>query len=251
MSDSEAKSKKTPRKSWLPEEDTLLRQCLADSMTYEQAAAALGRSRYSVKSRVGTLGIDYVFGQARHATRAEGEKLAKYLRDGLTYQQISERTGLSRGCIAGWVHRVRRDGSVALPPRKASEEGGFSLKRKRQIERVERDKAQRARNRKRASKHPLYAQKFILPSTPISFNQEPRPEEPVSRRFTVEQLENNSCRYIHGDPKHEYHYCGHIARDGRSYCDFHHNLCYTTPGPMTVRGRIDVAYATRMRRFLR
>jgi hypothetical protein len=42
----------------------------------------------------------------------------------------------------------------------------------------------------------------------------------------------SQCRFIHGDnTETPYTYCGQPARDGSSYCGFHHRLCYHKPDP--------------------
>jgi hypothetical protein len=47
--------------------------------------------------------------------------------------------------------------------------------------------------------------------------------------LTFDQLERNSCRYPEGDGPVTF--CGHIQKEGSSYCIAHHALCWVKPLP--------------------
>ena len=57
--------------------------------------------------------------------------------------------------------------------------------------------------------------------------------EPTNDRTTILTLKNNQCRFPFDDPRSEnFHYCGEPVdyRLGRSYCTFHHRVCYRQTG---------------------
>lgn len=58
-------------------------------------------------------------------------------------------------------------------------------------------------------------------------------ENPNSDRVTILTLKNNGCRFPFDDPKSDdFHYCGEPIdySIGRSYCAFHHRVCYRPTG---------------------
>lgn len=57
--------------------------------------------------------------------------------------------------------------------------------------------------------------------------------DPQNGKATILTLKNNQCRFPFDDPKSDdFHYCGEPInyKLGRSYCTFHHRVCYRPTG---------------------
>jgi len=58
----------------------------------------------------------------------------------------------------------------------------------------------------------------------------------------------DGCHYIIGELKSDepWHYCGRLRRQGSSYCDHHHTICYhrLRRRVRIERGEITTAYLT-------
>jgi len=51
-----------------------------------------------------------------------------------------------------------------------------------------------------------------------------------AQQLLAEVAEDNTCRYMHGDPNEEgMAFCGAGLQKGSSYCPEHHALCYRAP----------------------
>lgn len=49
-------------------------------------------------------------------------------------------------------------------------------------------------------------------------------------KIGVMQLSNQTCKWPIGDPQDkDFHFCGHLPREGRPYCEYHSRMAYTTP----------------------
>lgn len=76
---------------------------------------------------------------------------------------------------------------------------------------------------------------------------------PNMRRVSILDLTNDSCRYIIGEPRGEYTYCGALEADlagGRPYCPHHHARCFmgapsrapSVPGSITPSTKTFAAF---------
>lgn len=53
----------------------------------------------------------------------------------------------------------------------------------------------------------------------------------------IDVLENNTCRYIAGDPREGPVFCSNERKKGSSYCKEHHGVCHTGKIALDNHGR--------------
>lgn len=257
------------RRPWQPHEDEILKAMLPDGSSYADVGRMLNRSSYSVQSRAVRLQLPYPYGDREMGVGSRADEVIGCLRRGMTYLQMSKKFGVSRGKIAGWVHRLRNTPGVHIPVKTPNADGPVYAKRtvhksvasarKRAKERLkkqlEKDAAKAAARQKEAEKPYIPAPVKRPWASPVQIpvlTENPLPNEPVSLRMSIVDLEANNCRYVHGDPKADHHCCGHTTRKNSVYCDFHHKLCYTSD-TRRLGGWVHAGMAAsiRLRHFLR
>ena len=84
-------------------------------------------------------------------------------------------------------------------------------------------------NERKRTKHEVCEPSFHLEEN-MNFL---KPEVETVERTTIANLKRNSCRFPFDDPRTEnFHYCGEPVdySKGKSYCTFHHQVCYRAPG---------------------
>lgn len=262
-----AEMKAYQRRPWAPEEDVVLKAMIAEGKSFAEVGYALIRSSYSARARANRLGLNYVFAEREIGIGNRTADVINCLRQGMTYLQISKRYNVSRGKVAGWIHRLRNTPGIVVPEPTAK--ASTATRERRTVHKSVASARKRARERlkKQIEKDLLRAKQRSARAgepkpnikrpwaTPVQlplFTDEPRPDEPLSLRVAVVDLEPHHCRYVHGDPKAEHHCCGHNTRKNSVYCDFHHKLCYTTDASR-VRSWVygGMASSIRLRHFLR
>lgn len=93
---------------------------------------------------------------------------------------------------------------------------------------------QQARQKPRNTPKPKAARQSpaCVITMPI-FDTDPLPDElpasavPVGQRKTISELTPAHCRFVYGDPRADYFFCGGLVKPGSSYCPFHHSICWT------------------------
>lgn len=131
---------------------------------------------------------------------------------GLSATQIAIRMGVSRNAVLGKVHRLGLPGRAAprIPePRRAP---------------AARPKASKPQPRQQLN---FRRADTARPSKPdVSLRVISRlvvsKDIPEPLRLDLLDLQQDSCRWIYGDPKEPgFHFCGHAKAAGAPYCSFH------------------------------
>ena len=160
------------------------------------------------------------------------ELLKKLWAEGLSASQIANQLGgVSRNAVIGKVHRLKLSGrgraSAAQPRAK---------------------KAPAAGTVKTAASRPVRTVTATVGATALAvqFDAEPvarqvlRPAAdvviPISRRLTLTQLTERTCKWPNGDPLAEdFSFCGNEAGESGPYCGYHSKVAYQ---PASERRRL-------------
>lgn len=136
--------------------------------------------------------------------------LKKLWAEGLTATQISDEMacGFSRSAILGKVNRLK------LPARQSPAT-------------TRRERAQGGQALKAALKG---TRKPGRPPRAPAFEAAPLPEEELGNDVTsllgIMDLTNDTCRFMHGDPKGQHGYCGKQTAPNSSWCPHHHHVVF-------------------------
>jgi len=141
--------------------------------------------------------------------------LTKLWADGLSASQIAaELGGVTRNAVIGKVHRLGLSGrakptSTARKPKvPRAASSGFNAGRKNPRAIPGRVNANNAR--------PARPQ---IEDIPV----------PVSRKISLVDLTEKTCKWPHGDPTEEdFHFCGCNTKEDSPYCEYHSRLAYQT-----------------------
>jgi hypothetical protein len=229
--------------AWTAYDDARLRELITSGKTYAEVAEIFDRSKRAIELRVHGLNIPYIHRQEETERIAANEAaVCEQLAKGLSYDETAAALGRTRGWVGGVIHRMRlREGKPAQPDKEHDARNG-------ETSRV--NKAARA-----ALKDPKMPRVAMVydPIVDASLRGRILPDEPPSLEMSCEDLLSTSCRWVHGDPKQYHHYCGHTVRQGSTFCDFHHKVCYT---PYVPKHRVSPTHAPmaaseRVRQLLR
>ncbi len=151
------------------------------------------------------------------------DRLKKLWGEGLSASQIAGRMGgVTRSGVIGKVHRLGLSGRATTSRMKSQrrpEAKGPKEKRKPQG-----FKPLRWGN---AELRTLY-QSEAEPVAPAAAVEEL--VIPLAERKTIQTLEECSCRWPIGDPKHaDFHFCGKTKVPGLPYCEFHARRAFQPP----------------------
>ncbi len=144
------------------------------------------------------------------------ELLRRLWADGLSASQIAAQLGggVTRNAVIGKVHRLGLSGrakpaSTTARPR-----------------------------RPRPATPPRAPRPMVIGNTALKLDYQPEPRRmpmqeeevllaPESRRITILQLTDQTCKWPIGDPSgSDFHFCGHQPRTGAPYCVFHARMAY-------------------------
>ncbi|EDQ31731.1 hypothetical protein HPDFL43_21509 [Hoeflea phototrophica DFL-43] len=156
------------------------------------------------------------------------EKLTKLWADGLSASQIAAQLGgVSRNAVIGKVHRLN------LPGRAKS--GGQSSVRTKRTTAAPRAPAYAGRNAAQTTRTVSRssggaALKQDVEAVAVE-DLDTRPMEdvvvPISRRLTLVELSERTCKWPIGDPLLEdFHFCGNDSGDASPYCSYHAKLAF-------------------------
>ncbi|WP_422372562.1 GcrA family cell cycle regulator [Hoeflea sp.] len=157
------------------------------------------------------------------------EKLKKLWADGLSASQIAAQLGgVSRNAVIGKVHRLN------LPGRAKS--GGQSSVRTKRATAAPRAPAYAGRTAAQTTRTMSgrssgnTALKQDVDAVAVE-DLDTRPMEdvvvPISRRLTLIELSERTCKWPLGDPLLEgFHFCGNDSDDSSPYCGYHAKLAF-------------------------
>ena len=180
------------------------------------------------------------------------EMLKQLWTEGLSASQIADRLGgVSRNAVIGKVHRLKlesRAKSTSVSPQ-VVELSPAAMPQFASIEVTETVVMPRFSAPLQAA-----AQRSSMPRTigATALKMDPDEEHellqaeevvqttgevvPISRKLTLVQLTEGTCKWPVGDPlKPDFHFCGNSARDASPYCVYHAKLAFQ---PASERRRV-------------
>ena len=146
-------------------------------------------------------------------------RLTKLWADGLSASQIAaDLGGVTRNAVIGKVHRLGLSGR-AKPASSAA-----------RAKRQPRSTGYAATRAPRATPRTNGATALKM-DVDAEVRFQPKPAEnvvvPISRRLTVMQLTENTCKWPSGDPQYpDFSFCGHNSKESTPYCEFHSKLAF-------------------------
>ncbi len=160
------------------------------------------------------------------------EKLSKLWADGLTASQIAkELGGVTRNAVIGKVHRLGLSGRAK--PKAASTS---TTRTKRTTTTTSKSNigsggSSASRPVRAATTARSVGSAALKMEEAVDAVADTRPQEdvvvPMSKRLTLLQLTENTCKWPSGDPQNpDFHFCGHNTKDEAPYCEFHSKVAY-------------------------
>lgn len=147
-------------------------------------------------------------------------RLTKLWADGLSASQIAAILGgVTRNAVIGKVHRLGLSGRAKPAPSSTS-----------RVKRQPRSSGYATSRTPRAAPRSNGATALKIDAdAEIRFR--PKPTEdvvvPMSRRLTVMQLTEDTCKWPNGDPQNsDFSFCGHTSKETTPYCEFHSKLAF-------------------------
>ena len=154
------------------------------------------------------------------------ETLKKLWNDGLSASQIAaELGGVTRNAVIGKVHRLGLSGRAKparsnAPKARTSRQPGIVHRKTRVVT---------ATRGNTAIKAELQPEVASIPAPVIEL-------PPVSRRLSISNLTERTCRWPIGDPSSEdFHFCGCDSEPGSPYCSYHSRIAFQ---PATQRRKV-------------
>lgn len=152
------------------------------------------------------------------------DRAKQMFRDGYSAQQIAnDLGGISRNAVIGKLHRagVKAKYEQARPTK--------------HFTRPNRTKPARVPHSQQLSKTQTLADNSLkmrmrggpVQLVPAEPRRKPSPNEPVSKRLSLVELTEHTCKFPIGDPGHDdFHFCGCEKELAESYCEFHMVVAY-------------------------
>jgi GcrA cell cycle regulator len=148
-------------------------------------------------------------------------RLSKLWADGLSASQIAaDLGGVTRNAVIGKVHRLGLSGRV-----KPAGKSGASARRKapggRKPNGTTRTPPRQTPRGTGAAGSKPQPHEDVLLKEPVSL------EAPDSRKITLMQLTETTCKWPTGDPTMPgFSFCGHTSQEDKPYCEFHSKLAF-------------------------
>ncbi|MEP1518095.1 MAG: GcrA family cell cycle regulator [Nitratireductor sp.] len=153
------------------------------------------------------------------------ELLKKLWAEGLSASQIAAQLGgVSRNAVIGKVHRL-----------KLSSRGRASAAPNRTKKTARPGAAGKPAPRSSGARVLPQTVGATAPNTALDADAAPRPMPrpaenvvvPISRRLSLADLTERTCKWPNGDPLHEdFHFCGNETGESGPYCTYHSRLAF-------------------------
>jgi GcrA cell cycle regulator len=163
------------------------------------------------------------------------ELLTKLWGEGLSASQIARQLGgVTRNAVIGKVHRLKLSARAkSVSSAKRTKKAGDDLAVRGRT--VQQHSVMRQRTTvigNTALKMDVVAESATV--TQLFIQEELR--APTSRKLTLVQLGERTCKWPEGDPMlPDFHFCGNDSREGSPYCSFHSKLAFQ---PASERRRL-------------
>ncbi len=161
------------------------------------------------------------------------ELLKKLWSEGLSASQIAAQLGgVSRNAVIGKVHRLKLSGrgktttaaprskkvnTAATTPRPAAQSNGSAHTTTMRTATVTKTVGATALQMEYATE--VVAETVIKPASDVVV--------PISRRLSLLQLSERTCKWPIGDPLNEdFHFCGNESGESSPYCSYHSRLAF-------------------------
>jgi GcrA cell cycle regulator len=137
--------------------------------------------------------------------------LSKLWAEGLSASQIAaELGGVTRNAVIGKVHRLGLSGR--------SKPASNSPKRAKRTRNTYNSKPRTAGTKTTPARVGGQASPKMVPQDL---------EEPVSKKLSLVELVENTCKWPDGDPAtDDFHFCGNKTHEDNPYCEYHCRLAY-------------------------
>lgn len=147
-------------------------------------------------------------------------RLSKLWADGLSASQIAaDLGGVTRNAVIGKVHRLGLSGRV-----KPAGKSNAGARRKPAGPRktgATRPTMKQTSPGQGAAGSTSQPHEDVMLKEPVSL------EAPASRKITLMQLTETTCKWPTGDPTMPgFSFCGHNSQDDKPYCEFHSKLAF-------------------------
>ncbi len=147
-------------------------------------------------------------------------RLSKLWADGLSASQIAaDLGGVTRNAVIGKVHRLGLSGRV----KPAGKSGGAARRKPTSTRKPGGARTTTRPNPRDSGTAGTKTQRHddVLLKEPVSL------EAPTSRKITLMQLTETTCKWPTGDPTMPgFSFCGHNSQDDKPYCEFHSKLAF-------------------------
>ncbi|KJS20989.1 MAG: GcrA cell cycle regulator [Hoeflea sp. BRH_c9] len=156
------------------------------------------------------------------------ERLTKLWADGLSASQIAAQLGgVSRNAVIGKVHRLNLPGRA-----KSGGQAAARTKRTTAAPRAPnyagRTATQTTRTMSRSSGGAALKEDLdVVAVESIDMRSHDDVVVPISRRLSLIELSERTCKWPLGDPLQEgFHFCGNDSGDASPYCGYHAKLAF-------------------------
>lgn len=164
------------------------------------------------------------------------EKLTKLWADGLSASQIAAQLGgVSRNAVIGKVHRLNLPGRAKSPVPSSNRskrtvtpgrQAAFPAQTRTMPHTHSAAPSRPAASRGGAATA-LKQDLVIATAAQLDMRAVEEVVVPISRRLSLIQLSERTCKWPIGDPlQEEFHFCGNDSGDSSPYCTYHSKLAF-------------------------
>ena len=170
-------------------------------------------------------------------------RLSKLWAEGLSASQIAaDLGGVSRNAVIGKVHRLglsgraKPGGNAGGRPKRTAARPTASASAQPSAQAAARAAYQPTMSRPAASAQASAMNAQPVPAPRVEANDstvlEARPQDddvvvPLSRKITLLELTDNTCKWPTGDPQRPgFSFCGHQTKEEAPYCEYHAKVAF-------------------------